>query len=76
VNGYVKRVTERGFMIYAEFTDTYGSSVRVQESSAASEPKVWIFCDKRGDEPASPHLSVEQARLVRDALNEFIKEAS
>jgi hypothetical protein len=75
--------TERGFAIYVEFVDTYGSNVRVQESSAASEPKVWIFCDRSrgyasddlgGDrQAATPHLSVEQARCVRDALDEFIK---
>lgn len=97
--------TPRGFAVYAEFTDTYGSEVKVQQSSSASGPRVWIFANHpsiRGHlsldvqgrlltagfrtdlhlaelgaalEP-SPHLNVEQARQVRDALDTFIRENS
>lgn len=71
-----RSTTERGFIIYDEFTDTYGNQVRVQESSAATCAKVWIFCND-GCFPAKkemPHLNVEQARRVRDALDAFISE--
>lgn len=71
-----RSVTERGFIIYDQFTDTYGSDVRVQESSAATAAKVWIFCNKHGfpQESASPHLDLNQAKRVRDALDAFIAE--
>lgn len=71
-----RTVTERGFTIYDQFTDTYGSDVRVQESSAATAAKVWIFCNKHGfpQEGASPHLDVTQAVRLRDALDAFITE--
>lgn len=38
-----RTTTSRGFAVYGEFTDTYGSRVKVQESSSAEGPRVWIF---------------------------------
>jgi hypothetical protein len=67
-------VTPRGFAVYAELVDRYGSRVRVQKSSAAEEPCVWISA-KSGEEPTSPHLTVEQARRVRDGLDVFLRDA-
>lgn len=78
--------TERGFGIYDEFTDSYGSTVKVQESSSAEGPHVWIFCqnEKYGrpdptgvdrSKDFTPHLSYEQAKRVRDALNDFLLHA-
>lgn len=66
----------RGFDRFDEFRDTYGSRVRIVESSSAAGPHVWIFCDEnpRDAEP-SPHLDVEQARRVIDALQAFVDEA-
>ena len=71
-----RSTTERGFTIYDEFIDTYGTGVRVQESSSAEEARVWIFTDgeARGSGSGTPHLNVEQARRVRDALDAFIGE--
>ncbi len=71
-----RSTTERGFTVYDEFTDTYRDDVRIQESSAATGARVWIFCNKHGfpQESASPHLDVEQAKRVRDALDAFIRE--
>lgn len=73
--------TNRGFAVYTEFTDTYGSRVRVQQSSSACAPRVWVFCKKeRKDEDGvltdtgvdwSPHLSPAQARKVAKALLTF-----
>jgi hypothetical protein len=72
-----RSTTERGFTIYDQFTDTYGSKVRVQESSIATEPRCWIFTDAASSMAATtvPHLNVEQAKRVRDALDAFITEA-
>lgn len=71
---------DRGFIMYDTFLDDYGADVRVQESSSAEDPKVWIFVrggstaskDKANDGQA--HLDVEQAERVRDALDTFLKE--
>lgn len=67
-------------------TDTYRSEIRVRKSSAACEPCVWIFTERDGKEYAehppsqggisvfSPHLNVEQATRLRNALDRFIQE--
>jgi hypothetical protein len=66
----------RGFTTYDKFTDTYGSSVRVHQSSAAAGPHCWIFCTAGhpADQATAPHLDVAQARRVRHALGAFIAE--
>jgi hypothetical protein len=96
-----RRTTPRGFGIYAKLTDSHASIVRVQQSSAADAPHVWIFADHADQGRASlerflarfggrldgidlnelaafltpsPHLTVDQAKRVRDALDEFIRE--
>jgi len=74
--------TYRGFDIYCEVKDNRGQEIRVQESSSAEEPAVWIFCNKDGKdaiihlgEPLaySPHLTKSQAREVAEALLKFAK---
>jgi len=62
-----RSTTDRGFVIYDEFTDTYGHEVRVQESSLATDTRVWVFASD-----GSAHLDVAR---VRDALDTFIREA-
>jgi hypothetical protein len=81
-----RSTTAHGFTIYDEFHDTYGASVRIQQSSAASEQCVWIFA--RGGQtllnkgldpnewPSDPHLDVAMAQRIRDALDAFIQEAA
>jgi hypothetical protein len=64
--------TPRGFAIYADFTqqDYQGSpeqAFTVQESSLATERKVWI-----GSGSERAHLNEAEARRVRDALTEFL----
>ena len=64
--------TPRGFAIDADFTqqDYQGSPERaftVQESSLATERKVWI-----GSGSDRAHLNEAEARMVRDALTEFL----
>lgn len=75
---------DRNLGRYAEFTDTYGASVKVSQSSSASGPHVWVFVKGGGaNNPnhhltekgeAAAHLSVEQATLVRDALSEWLED--
>jgi len=69
-----RSLTPRGFVIYDQFKDTYGSEIRIQHSSAATRTCVWIFADGEDDSTSSPHLDVEQAKRVRDALDVFIRE--
>jgi len=65
--------TERGFADYAEFNDSYGARVRVHQSSAASEPKVWIFVDNpNGDNHGAIHLTVEQTERLVVVLQEWL----
>ena len=91
-----RSVTPRGFAVYDEFSDTYGSQIRVQQSSSAEGPRCWIFADRDPHDhlsssdlhrlagfdldelsaklSPSPHLDVDQARRVRDALDMFIRD--
>ena len=75
--------TQRGFGIYAEFVDTYGQEVRVQQSSSAEADRVWIFCNKDGKSgfeksgeihSYSPHLSRAQAIRLAKALLRFSRK--
>ncbi|MFD4547313.1 hypothetical protein [Streptomyces sp. NPDC058466] len=66
---------DRDFLTYAgaPIRTSYGHEVRVQESSAADGPHVWLFI---GDSPTmashDPHLNLEQAIAVHAALGQFI----
>lgn len=69
------KTTERGFR-YTEFTyrDYQGEPVRrfsIQESSLATEHKVWVGADAE-----RAHLGIDEARIVRDALSEWIAQYS
>lgn len=73
--------TPRGFSVYSEIKDSNGRTIRVQESSRADGPCVWIFCtDADGADAVmhvgkpmafSPHLTKAQARRVAAALLRF-----
>lgn len=71
-----RTVSERGFITYDRFEDSYGAEVKVTESSAASGPHVWVFIDGGGieDNVGSSHLDPDQARRVRDALDTWLGE--
>jgi hypothetical protein len=76
----VKR-TPRGFSVYGEYKDANNQTVRIQESSRADGPLVWIFCNDADGSDAvmhlgkptarSPHLTKAQARRVAKALLKF-----
>jgi hypothetical protein len=77
-----KPVSDRGFNAYAggPFRTDYGHTIRVQESSAAMGPHVWLFIGD-SDLPSmadkhSPHLNLEQAVRLRAALDQFINGVS
>ena len=59
--------TERGFGMYADFPDMNGERFTVQESSLATEPCVWV-----GPNGNRGHLTIEQARVVYDALRGWL----
>jgi hypothetical protein len=65
---------DRGLYFYADFEDSYGARVVVQDSSAAFEPHAWLRVDGGGisGNRGSAHLTSEQARRVRTALNDFL----
>jgi hypothetical protein len=69
-----KRRTERGFRVYGELWCRYKTNVRVQESSAAFESCVWLFLRRHNGGRASAHLSINDARCVVLALQEFIED--
>jgi len=71
-----RSTTPRGFITYDEFTDSYGASITIRESSNAEGSHVWIFAEGGGvrKNDGSAHLTVAQAIRVRDALNAFIAE--
>lgn len=67
---------DRGFLVYAggPIETSYGHTIEVQESSAASGPHVWLFIDDSPTvEGKNPHLSLEQAITLRAALDQFIE---
>lgn len=48
-----------------------GMEICIQHSSSADEPATWIYCKRNGKDD-TPHINVEDAKKVRDALNKFI----
>lgn len=68
-----RKFTPRGFEDYCKFIDTNGSEVVVRASSIATDVCVWIFANNNPHMPnASPHLNVEQAKIVAAALLQFV----
>lgn len=74
---------DRGMYDYAKIVDTYGRDVVVRQSSSADAPRVWIFCTKDDKDcvfhlgewqSCSPHLGVREAKMLRDALDQFIND--
>ena len=72
------RANERGFIVYDEFLDTYGGSVRVQESSHV-EPRVWVFVDANSPNELRPgegsmHLDKEGVDRLIAALQNWKRD--
>jgi hypothetical protein len=55
--------TNRGFSIYSEIKDANKQTVRIQESSHADGPLVWIFCNDANGDSAVMHLGKLTSRV-------------
>ena len=75
--------SERGFAQFPPFTCSYGSEVRLYESSNASGPHIWLnIDDSRWRTPkqkaednvnhSSAHLTLDQARELSNRLQTAI----
>lgn len=67
-----RTTTPRGFAIYAEFTDSHNHSIRVQESSSVYGG-IWIFTSDKDGNCEPPHLSIDNAKTLIQALQEAIE---
>lgn len=72
--------TSRGFDIYSEFIDLYGSNVRIQKSSIDGLDACWIFVENEGTRncpdyktDGAIHLDKKQAQVIIEALKVFCK---
>jgi hypothetical protein len=71
----------RGFQTFTDFHCTYGTEVRVKESSAAGNgPRIWVFMEedhtiltKPELGAASAHLTFAQAKKLVKALETAMK---
>ena len=76
------QVTNRGFHEYGQpVICTYGSEIRVYESSAASGPHVWlkvkcadVSLHHQPPGEGTAHLNEEQARAVIERLQAWLDE--
>jgi Trm5-related predicted tRNA methylase len=65
-----------GPRLYGEITTRYGHTILVKESSFADEPRAWLFItDSPTSKEHAPHLSIEDAKALRDALDQFVTMA-
>lgn len=67
--------TDRGFTIYGEMRDAWGSRIRVQESSIVGRPHAYVLADNSEMPHPSPHLTVDQAKELIALLQRFIEDA-
>lgn len=69
-------INDRGFLAYAggPIKTSYGHTINVYESSAASAPHVWVaVSESREVDGHNAHLTLEQAIMLRAALDQFIE---
>ncbi|MBT9259384.1 MAG: hypothetical protein KM310_06465 [Clostridiales bacterium] len=59
-------VTMHGLEVFTSFVDDHGVPVKVKEAQTAA-PRIWILTH-------NAHLTVEQAKWVRDALDRWIRK--
>lgn len=71
-----KEVSERGFIGYDKIMTDYGHELRVQESSAANGPHLWLFIgpSDQMESRDAVHLNAHHVRRLRDALTSFLEE--
>lgn len=65
--------TNRGFNKYATIVDSYGGSIRVQQSSAFGMAHVWLFVKDHEGHEGSAHLTPQNCRDMIAALELHLK---
>jgi hypothetical protein len=73
-------VTDRGLRHYDPIPTDYGHEVRIYESSSAEAPHLWLSVELTPEggqhgllpQEATAHLTLDQARAIRDALDAAI----
>jgi len=67
--------TERGFIVYDEFPDKYGMNVKIQESSSAEEPRLWVFVETEDTYiTGAAHLNIEMVDRLIHALEDWKRD--
>ena len=61
--------SERGFQQFKPFTDMYGNTIKVVESSNI-DGGVWVFCKNDDLIDPSPHLNADQIDMLIERLTE------
>lgn len=68
--------SQRGFFHWTPTETSYGHTVFVYESSAATAPHMWLrVLGPTGDDSAA-HLTADQARTVRDQVSAWLERAN
>lgn len=67
--------TKRGFLI-GIFTDMYGSSCSIQESSLADEACVWLGVKEVNGKPARMHLTQAMVADLLPLLQHFVEHGT
>jgi hypothetical protein len=74
---------ERGFPVYGEFMDTYGSTVSVTQSSLATANRCWVQIHRKdgyhegsqvSEQHGMAHLNRRQAKQLVASLQRWLKE--
>ncbi len=60
--------SDRGFKQVFEMHDLYGTTVRVVESSLATQPAVWVFTENVNGVKGTAHLGFEHLDALVEAL--------
>jgi hypothetical protein len=63
----------RGFKEFGQVTCSYGSTIRVKESSAAMSPRVWLFVDEDPSIMTKPELGKVAAHLTFQQVRKLIR---
>lgn len=73
-------MSDRGFIDLEPITCSYGSKVRVYESSSAESPHIWLnikvdpeILHGQPEGEGTAHLTLSQARALRDQLHWMIQ---
>lgn len=69
------KATQRGFL-YNEFTDSNGTECSLQESSIATEARVWFGANEIGLQRFEPRIGWSEVKLTQDPPDGIIYSAN